>query len=324
MNINFVKNQGTQILVHLLFWTLFVFVSLFVFSKYYWEENPFLQYVVILVLLVYGNNQIVLPFFVRKKWYVLYTFVFVLISFLATKLYCDVFAQCGCSIKKCLSDYLWQTLTPLIFFSFIWILFRYKEKQDEVEKVKQEHVKMELQFLKSQINPHVLFNNLNTIYSYSLEKPNETPDLILKLSDNLKHVLYESNADKISLSKELSFIDNYIDFQKIRTEGTKQIHYTKNIDTETYTIAPLLLITLIENAYKYSKVNSIITVNIKAEKGILECICKNAYDKNQHTLKKGIGLKNLKKRLNLLYKGNYELQIKEESEFIAYLKIALL
>lgn len=324
MNINFVKKHSSQILVHLLFWTLFVFVSLFVFSKYYWEENPFLQYVVILVLLVYGNNQIVLPFFVRKKWYVLYTFVFVLISFLATILYCDVFAQCGCSIKKCLSDYLWQTLTPLIFFSFIWMLFRYKEKHDEVEKIKQEHLKMELQFLKSQINPHVLFNNLNTIYSYSLEKPTETPDLILKLSDNLKHVLYESNADKISLSKELSFIDNYIDFQKIRTEGTKQIRYTKNLDGKMYTIAPLLLITLIENAFKYSKVDSLITVAIKAENEVLECICKNVYDKNTIKHKIGIGLKNLKKRLNLLYKGNYELKINQENEFTAYLKIELL
>lgn len=322
MNVNLVKKHSTQILVHLLFWMLFVFVSLFVFSKYYWQENPFLQYLFILVLIVYLNNQVLLPFFVRKKGYVLYTFVFVLISFFATKLYCDVFAQCGCSIKKCLSDYLWQTLTPLIFFSFIWMLFRYKEKQDEVEKIKQEHVKMELQFLKSQINPHVLFNNLNTIYSYSLEKPNETPDLILKLSDNLKHVLYESNADEISLSKELSFIDNYIDFQKIRTEGTKKILYTKAIDKE-YTIAPLLLITLIENAFKYSTVNSTLVITIKSEDGILECTCKNMYDKSKPKLKEGIGLKNLKKRLGLLYKDKYEISLIEADEFIAYLKIDL-
>lgn len=323
MNSNFVKKYSTQIIVHLLFWLLFIFVSLFVFSKYYWEENPFLQYLFILIFLVYGNNQVLLPFFVRKKWYVLYMFVFALISFLATKLYCDVFAQCGCSIKKCLSDYLWQTLTPLIFFSFIWMLFRYKEKQEEVEKVTQEHLKMELQFLKSQINPHVLINNLNTIYSYSLEKPNETPDLILKLSDNLKHVLYESNAAEILLTKEISFIDNYIDFQKIRTEGIKKIKYTKSIDTQTYKIAPLLLITLIENAFKYSTVNSTIVIDIKVVGGEFVCVCKNTYDDNLKNLKEGIGLKNLKKRLDLLYKNRYELSIKKEEEFTAYLKIDL-
>jgi len=298
-------------------------VSLFVFSKYYWEENPFLQYVSILILIVYGNNQILLPYFIKKKWYIIYAFVFMLISFLATQLYCNVFAECGCSIKKCLSDYLWQTLTPLIFFSFIWMLFRYKEKQDEVEYIKQEHTKMELQFLKSQINPHVLFNNLNTIYAYSLQKPKETPELILKLSDNLKHVLYESNAEKIALTKELSFIDNYIDFQKIRTQGTKQIIYTKEIDVETYTIAPLLLITIIENAFKYSKVNTTISIKIKVINGVLECICKNEYDVDQKNLKEGIGLQNLEKRLALLYKEDYTFSINKEQEFIAHLKMNL-
>ena len=324
MNNNFVKKHSTQIIVHLLFWMLFIFVSLFVFSKYYWEENPFLQYVSILVLIVYGNNQILLPYFIKKKWYIIYAFVFMLISLLATQLYCNVFAQCGCSLKKCLSDYLWQTLTPLIFFSFIWMLFRYKEKQDEVEQVKQEHLKMELQFLKSQINPHVLFNNLNTIYAYSIEKPSETPDLILKLSDNLKHVLYESNAEKIPLSKEVSFIDNYIDFQKIRTEGTKQIVYTKPLQLLKYTIAPLLLITIIENAFKYSKVNTTIRIAIEIKDGVLECVCKNKYDKYQKNIKEGIGLVNLKKRLDLLYKDNYELNITKGEEFTAHLRIDML
>ena len=125
--------------------------------------------------------------------YVWYVFIFAIISFFATQLYCYVFAQCGCSLMKCLSDYLWQTLVPLIFFSFVWVLYRFIDKQEEVEEIKKEHLEMELKFLKSQINPHVLFNNLNTIYSYALEKPNETPELILRLSDNLKHVLYESN-----------------------------------------------------------------------------------------------------------------------------------
>ena len=159
--------------------------------------------------------------------YALYIFVFVTISFLATQLYCYTFAECGCTIIKCLSDYLWQSLVPLIFFSFIWMLYRFIDKQEEVEVIKKEHAEMELKFLKSQINPHVLFNNLNTIYSYSIEKPNETPELILMLSDNLKHVLYESNAKTISLEKEIQFIDNYIKFQTIRTEGVKQIIYKK-------------------------------------------------------------------------------------------------
>ena len=156
------QKHTSQILVHILFWMLFIFVSLFVFSPYYWRENPFLQYLSILVIIVYANNLILLPYFIKKRLYVIYVFVFAIISFLATQLYCNVFAQCGCSVMKCLSDYLWQTLVPLIFFSFVWVLYRFLDKQDEVEQIKQENLEMELKFLKSQINPHVLFNNLNT------------------------------------------------------------------------------------------------------------------------------------------------------------------
>ena len=154
----------SQILVHILFWMLFVFVSLFLFSDFYWAQNPFLQYLAILVVIVYVNNLILLPFFVKRKMFAVYIFVFALISFLATQLYCNVFAQCGCSIMKCLSDYLWQTLVPLVFFSFIWALYRFIDKQEEVETIKKEHTEMELKFLKSQINPHFLFNTFGNIY----------------------------------------------------------------------------------------------------------------------------------------------------------------
>ncbi len=303
------RKRSTEILIHILFWVLFTFVSLFVFTRYYWAENPFLQYFFILVVIVYTNNQILLPFFVKKKWYAMYALIFILISFLATQLYCNVFALCGCSIMKCLSDYLWQTLTPLLFFSFIWMLFRYIDQSEAVQKAQQEKTEMELKFLKSQINPHVLFNNLNTIYSYSIEKPTKAPDLILKLSDNLKHVLYESNSDKVALNKEFQFIDNYIAFQKIRTEGIKKINYNTSIDKQAYSVAPLLLITIIENAFKHSTVNSAININIKTENNTLTCICTNHFDKQTVKNANTIGLDNLKKRLNLLYENKYELII---------------
>ncbi|WP_303318869.1 histidine kinase [Flavivirga abyssicola] len=318
----FVKKHSSQILVHILFWMLFVFVSLFLFSDFYWKENPFLQYLTLLVIIVYGNNFLLLPFFVKKKMYLLYTLVFAAISFLATQLYCYSFAKCGCTIIKCLSDYLWQSLVPLIFFSFIWILYRFIDKENEIEAIKKEHVEMELKFLKSQINPHVLFNNLNTIYSYSLEKPTEVPDMILMLSDNLKHVLYESNSKTISLEKEIRFIDNYMKFQMLRTEGTKQVNYKKSIDSYRYQIAPLLIITIIENAFKHSVLNSEISIFIGVENGILECICENDYDKEKgNTTDFRIGLQNLEKRLELIYKDAYEFRIDKGESFKVYLKL---
>ncbi|WP_452220647.1 sensor histidine kinase [Lacinutrix salivirga] len=318
------KKHTSQILVHILFWMLFVIVSLFIFSDYYWRENPFLQYLSILVVIVYANNLVLLPFFIKKKLYIPYVFVFAAISFFATQLYCNVFAQCGCSIMKCLSDYLWQTLVPLIFFSFIWMLYRFIDEQNEVELIKKQHTEMELKFLKSQINPHVLFNNLNTIYSYALEKPNETPELILMLSDNLKHVLYESNAETILLEKEIQFIDNYITFQTIRTEGVKQITYTKSISNSTQKIAPLLLITIIENAFKHSTLHSDVSVSISEKNGVLECVCLNEYDKEKVSTEDfKIGLKNLEKRLQLIYKDNYKFEITKAETYKVYLKLKL-
>ncbi|MBS9765919.1 MAG: histidine kinase [Flavobacteriaceae bacterium] len=318
-----IRKYGTQILVHILFWILFVFVSLFMFSKYYWTENPFLQFVSLLIFVVYLNNGLLLPFFVKRKWYLAYISLFALIAFVTTKIYCDVFAQCGCSIMKCMSDYLWQTLTPLVFFSFIWLLFRFIDEQEKFIKAKQERTEIELKFLKSQINPHVLFNNLNTIYSYSIEKPNETPELILKLSDNLKHILYESNSDFIELKKELHFIDNYIDFQRLRTEGIKTIHYKTVTDKTDYKIAPLLLITIIENAFKHSDINADIRINITVKNNILELFCQNSFSKTNTNNRTSIGLKNLHKRLEILYKDNYILEVKQEELYTVTLKINL-
>ncbi|WP_420571607.1 sensor histidine kinase [Kordia sp.] len=320
---NFFNHKISKILIHILFWTLFVFVSLFYFSDYYWAENPFLQYLSILVIIVYVNDFALLPYFEKKKWYTLYILIIALISFLATQLYCNVFAQCGCSVAKCLSDYVWQTIVPIIFFSFVWMLFRYLEKKDEVEEIQRKHTEMELKFLKSQINPHVLFNNLNTIYSYSLEKPAQVPELILMLSNNLKHVLYESNATFVPLEKELTFIDNYIAFQEIRTEGIKTITYQKSIVQFNYDIAPLLLITIIENAFKHSTIDTTIDIHISVENNVLECVCTNEFDATKIAAEEQIGLQNLKKRLELIYKDKYELHIEAKAKYRVTLKLQL-
>ncbi|QHI37994.1 Sensor histidine kinase YehU [Kordia antarctica] len=320
---NFFSHKISKILIHILFWILFTFVSLFYFSDYYWAENPFLQYLSILVIIVYANDFILLPFFEKRKWYTIYILIIALISFLATQLYCYAFAECGCSVVKCLSDYVWQTIVPIIFFSFIWMLFRYLEKKDEVEAIQLKHTEMELKFLKSQINPHVLFNNLNTIYSYSLEKPAQVPELILMLSNNLKHVLYESNATFVSLEKELTFIDNYIAFQEIRTEGIKTIHYKKEVSQFNYEIAPLLLITIIENAFKHSTIDTHIHIKIKVENDTLACVCTNDFDATKIGAVDQIGLQNLKKRLDLIYKDTYELKIEEKEKYCVTLKLQL-
>ncbi len=318
-----IKKHITEAIVHLLFWVLFCFISLFVFSKYYWSENPFLQFAFILISIVYANHFFILPFFVKRKWYFTYAVIFISISFFATQFYCNVFTSCGCTVMKCLSNYLWQTIVPLIFFSFIWLLFKYLGKEEEIRKAREEKTAMELKFLKAQINPHVLFNNLNTIYSYAIEKPDETPDLILKLSENLKHIIYESNSDYIPLEKELNYIDNYIAFQRIRTEGIKRINYTKTIRGFYYKIAPLLLITIIENAFKHSKANSVIRIDLTIKDDFLICTCENEYKNGAVVRNSHIGIDNMKKRLQLLYPNAHELNIIEGATYLVTLKLKL-
>ncbi len=321
----FVGYRVSKFLIHFLFWALFVFISLFIFSNYYWKENPFIQYFFILAAIVYINNGFLLPFFVKRKMYLVYAVIIGAIAFLGTQAYCNYFAQCGCSVMKCMSDYLWQTLVPIVFFSFLWMLYSYLGKQDELEIIQKERTEMELQFLKSQINPHVLFNNLNTIYSYSLEKPKEVPEMILMLSDNLKHVLYESDSPKISLQKELDYIDNYIAFQRIRVENIKTIAYHKEVVSYGHQIAPLLLITIIENAFKHSAMNSTVKINIEVKDSILTCICENTPIENKKE-KDGeqIGMKNLNKRLSLLYKNKHEFSVVNSGTYIVNLTLELL
>ena len=317
----------SRALIHLLFWLLFIFISLYLFSDYYWSENPFLQFLIIVLVIVYVNNGILLPFFLKKKMYVPYFFIIGIIAFFATQLYCNYFTKCGCTIMVCMSNYLWQTLVPLIFFSFNWMLFRFLEKQKELEIIRKKNIEMELKFLKSQIDPHVLFNNLNTIYSFSLEKPEKVPSLLLSLSDNLKYMLYESNTQKVNISKEIEFIDSYIEFQKLRLEGLKKVSYSKRIDTSLQQdIAPLILISIIENAFKYSVTGSLIEINISIHDNKLRCYCKNEYvEKIPDELKKEtIGLNNLRKRLSLLYPNAHTLEIKKIAKiFTAHLTIQL-
>ena len=184
---------------------------------------------------------------------------------------------------------------------------------------------MELQYLKSQINPHVLFNNLNTIYSYSLEKPKQVPEMILMLSDNLKYVLYDSDSNKVLLEKEMEYIDNYIRFQKIRTENIKEIQYKKEIEDQGYSIAPLLLIAIIENAFKHSAANSTVDIQIRVKDGILECLCTNISKiKDESGATTSIGLENLQKRLNLLYKDKHQLSVEATEVYKVKLRLNLL
>jgi sensor histidine kinase YesM len=197
-----------------------------------------------------------------------------------------------------------------------------EKKNEEVEK---EKLVTELSFLKSQINPHFLFNTLNNIYSLALVKSDATAGAVLKLSSIMRYVLNETKHDWVPLEKEILFINNYIDLQKVRLTDKMTIQFNVTGDVEGQQIAPLILMPLIENAFKYgvsTKQPSEIVMNLNVDDKGINFSAKNSIHRgeNNNNNNTSIGLQNTRRRLELLYPEKHVLSIKEEkNEFIVNL-----
>lgn len=205
------------------------------------------------------------------------------------------------------------TITILVGFKFAWDALT---KQKEVQQLKISVKESELQFLKSQINPHFLFNNMNNLYAHAVEQSPKTPEIILELSAVLRYMLYECKAKFVPLSKEIQHLENYINLNRLQIEGRGHVCFSTQVAATNYQIAPLILLVFIENAFKHSASSQ--TENIKIEiqvnltnKGILQFTCNNTYleQTNTESLNSGIGLLNVKKRLNLIYPNLHKLNI---------------
>jgi two-component system LytT family sensor kinase len=332
------KKTVLRILIHILFWVFYILV-LFVFDPPYygdlgieWYEKINFDLVFLIAGMVYLNELFLLPYFFKRRWYALFALVNLGMLFFATTFYCYYLVGLECTVVVCLSNNLWLISLPVIFLSFVWVVLQFFEKQKELEKAHKDKLEMELKFLKSQINPHVLFNSLNTIYAQAIKESDTIAEMILMLSDNLKYVLNQSDDVLVDLEKDIAFIENYLKFQDLRTKATIKVNYTKEIDSYSHTIAPLILIDLIENAYKYAAYRegklSHIDIHLGIENGRLHFICKNEFDPSGKRVKEDsteIGLKNLRQRLKLIYHDDYTLEFKQENGmFVVDLKIKLL
>ena len=210
------------------------------------------------------------------------------------------------------------TITILVGFKFAWDALI---KQREVHELKNYAKESELQYLKSQINPHFLFNNINNLYAYAVEQSPKTPDLILELSSVLRYMLYDCRARFVALNKEIEHLKNYINLSTLQIEGRGNVNNTIGNIPENYNIAPLVLSVFIENAFKHSASSQTenISINIDinvSDNGILNFTCTNSYqsETNVNKLDQGIGLQNVKKRLDLIYPKSHELKISDDNE----------
>jgi hypothetical protein len=218
-------------------------------------------------------------------------------------------------------------LLMLLMSGFIKIAQEWFKSEQQREALKVEKLHAELKFLKSQINPHFLFNCLNTIYSLAHKHSAQTEHAIVKLSTIMRYMIYESNEEMVQLQHELQYLRDYIDIQRLRLPSGIQVDYNECGSADGLWIEPMLLIPFVENAFKHGisyTDHSFISIMITVEQQVVRLLVKNSLFPLRAAEQGGIGLQNVLKRLDLLYTNKHEITITEtEHQFIADLKIVL-
>jgi len=210
-----------------------------------------------------------------------------------------------------------------IRFSDKLILTEKQKKEAEKEKLN-----AELAFLKNQINPHFLFNTLNSIYSLALMNSDQTPEAVLKLSDMMHYVIYDIQTDKVPLEKDIQYLRHFVELQKIRLSDTTEVHLNTDGDFGPYSISPLLFMAFVENAFKYgasSHEKTSIVIDIHLIKNMLDVkISNQIFPGRQKNSITGIGLRNTRQRLDLEYPNKHSLTLTDNGKvFIVKLSIDL-
>lgn len=332
-------SKRNYIIGHVVFWLISVSFFCLIF---YLNSRSFNTSLVLKALItnigfaasVYINLYILIPRFLKQKSYIFY-FFWLIVMLSASSLFVqliivyplrnilhvsDQFARFNTNTH---SAFFFVTLVYVGLSSFLKVVKDWLAMQDlnyKLAKIEQQKLEAELTTLKGQLNPHFLFNSLNNIYSLALIKSDKVPELILKLSDLMRHIIYESREDFISLRKEIEFVDNFVALQKIRVSDQTSIIYEKKGEIPAARIAPLLFEPFIDNAFKHGIPGDINQDYIRIifdfqEDSTVVFEIENNYSEVEKWNKKhsGIGLQNVKQRLTLLYsKEEFKLAIKRE------------
>lgn len=328
--------------VHFLYWLLIT--AFFIYEKKYMIYKAGLPSFIacvtfrvgLLMAVAYINLQYLLPKFLLKGKYLRYI-LSVLLSiagYLILQALFDIFLY-GYVLGPMRRNRLWETIS-YNFFSTLWYIgivvaiklsMDWYEQKRVLEKTAVEQLQAEVNYLRSQLNPHFLFNVLNNLYGLTLKKSDAAPDMVLKLSEMMEYMLYQTNTDKVPLESEIQYLQNYIELERVRYGNHAEFIFEVEGATENHMIAPLLLLPLVENAFKHG-------VSKSAQKAWLRCYIEcghlqlsvkvenNKQSQKSPSLNGGIGLANLQRRLNLLYPGRHSLQIDDAPErFSVFLKL---
>lgn len=325
------KNKKSWI--HVSFWCVYASVFFYRISTIDNGEDPnwirtfkdFTFHIIMLMIISYLNYFLFLPRYLRNRNLKRYILVFLPV-FLA--LWHLMLTGKRYIIDGFTHNREWMYDTRFIIHLFFGTLFvvlfvgllRFVENWFELEtrkkKLENEQLASELRFLKSQINPHFLFNTLNNLYYLAYTNSPNTTEIIAKLSQMMRYMMYDSNHLRVSLNKEIEYMQNYISLERLRLNDKVRIDFKLEGNPNGSTIAPLIFIIFLENAFKHGVsnsdgqywVNACVTINGK------ECIytvvnSKVSESEKMVNEKHGIGLKNVKRRLDLNYEGNYELNV---------------
>lgn len=195
-------------------------------------------------------------------------------------------------------------------------LERNKTLENKILQAQLQLKEQELKFLKMQIHPHFLFNSLNTIYGFALKKKEEAPEMILKLSNLLDYILYQVNKPKVNLQDEIDHLEDYIALEEMRFNDTLKVNFYKENINETIQVAPMLLIPFLENSFKHGEIingSMQVDISLKMNNNTLLFKIENSSN-NAKGEKPGIGLENIRKRLEMLYPNDHQLKITHENE----------
>jgi two-component system LytT family sensor kinase len=326
-------------LFHWLFWGIYIIYGImdsrgWIMKKgFVWALQPLLLFFAMIALLLYGNIRFLIPVFLEKKkiaWYIIGLIaIIVLYTYLRSfnQQYWD--AQVWPDEPMALNGYLhWNVFNALWFLVMSSLLFyaqKWHEQRQQVKNIQITQLQTELKYLRAQVNPHFLFNGLNTIYG-SIDRQNQQArDILLQFADLLRYNLYEADVDWVELEKEALYLQNYVALQRARSDSNMQIALDINIMDGTVKIAPLIFLAFVENAFKYStrddNRSNVIKISLQQAPGRIEFTCSNTYEQQEQEAG-GIGLSNVMRRLELLYKDHYTLNItKDQAVYTVHLTL---
>jgi two-component system LytT family sensor kinase len=200
--------------------------------------------------------------------------------------------------------------------------------QQEKQQFKSEQLQAELKYLKAQVHPHFLFNTLNNLYSLTINGSKKAPEVVFKLAELMSYMLYDSNKPLVPLQKEIDYIEDYITLEKLRYDERLDVSLNVHADLSAYCIAPLIILPFIENSFKHGCSNEIgsvwVHIDILANNGQLIFKIENSKgipDLGKKPSLGGLGLQNVRQRLNLIYKDSHKLQFFDEDTYLVILKL---